>query len=143
MENILLKLKDYREKHSPLYIIKHSTIAIVGFIFSPLTWWNDIFINFPLAWIMTWLPLKLISLALPIHQYVFIGLFIINYWITNIIGMIMMHYSGKKLVNKDATFDFRHDVVITIIYTIVIATFFYLVPDAALENLKVLPEWVV
>ena len=34
-------------------------IAFIGYILSPLSWWNDTFINLPLAWLFA----SLVSLA--------------------------------------------------------------------------------
>ena len=140
----LLKEKylHYREKHSHWYIIKHTAIIVVGFLFSPLSWWNDIFINFPVAWFFAWLPLRLISFVLPIDKSVFIIIFIINYWITNVVGLAMMHYSGKKLVFNESKISLINDVLIAIAYTAIVAIVFFANPNNTLTSLHLLPAWL-
>ncbi len=135
-------LRGYAKEHHPGYIIKHAASFIIGFVLSPLSWWNDIFVNFPLAYAMTWPALKLTSYLFPVSKNLFLTAFIFNYWVTNIAGMIMMHYSGKKLINKDAKFDILKDLLIGIIYSAIIVIIFILDPGEALTNLHIIPTWV-
>jgi hypothetical protein len=58
-------------------------VAVVGYLLSPLSWWNDAFINLPLAWLFA----SLVSLA---SQRLFAPAMILGYWLTNIIGLLMM-----------------------------------------------------
>lgn len=135
-------LRGYVKEHNPGYIIKHAVSFFVGFVLSPLSWWNDIFVNVPLAWAMTWPALKLTSFIFPVSKNLFLTAFIFNYWITNILGMIMMHYSGKKLINKNAKFDIIKDLIVGIIYSVIIAAIFILDPGEILTNLHIIPAWV-
>ena len=50
---------------------------------SPLSWWNDAFINLPIAWAFG-------SLVSLISRRLFIPATIIGYWLTNIAGLLMM-----------------------------------------------------
>jgi hypothetical protein len=68
----------------------------VGFILSPLTWWNDIVINLPLSYVLAQL-LKLID------QSIFNISFIIIYWMTNLSGLLLMHYGGKLSLDREST----------------------------------------
>jgi hypothetical protein len=135
-------IKGYAKENHPRYIIKHAVSFIVGFVLSPLSWWNDLFVNVPLAWVMTWPALKLTSFIFPVSKNFFLTAFIFNYWITNIIGMAMMHYSGKKLISKDAKFDIVKDLIVGFIYSIIIAIIFILDPGEILSNLHIIPSWV-
>ena len=91
--------------------------ATVGFILSPLSFWNDIYVNIPIAYVFG-LLFALVSKDL------FLTFMIIGYWITNILGLILMHWgvkdvvskSGKKYTKNDAL----KDVVISVFYTLVI-----------------------
>ncbi|MBD3281868.1 hypothetical protein GF391_03930 [Candidatus Uhrbacteria bacterium] len=132
----------YARQHHPRYIIKHAASFVIGFVLSPLSWWNDLFINVPLAWAMTWPALKLTSFIFPVSKNFFLTAFIFNYWITNIVGMAMMHYSGKKLISKDAKFDIAKDLIVGIVYSIIIALIFILDPGEILSNLHIIPSWV-
>jgi len=142
IENILSSIKNYTKENHPRYIIKHAVSFFVGFILSPLSWWNDLFVNVPLAWAMTWPALKLTSYIFPVSKNFFLTAFILNYWITNIVGMAMMHWSGKRLINKDSKFDIMKDLTVGIIYSIIIATIFVLNPGEILSNLHIIPAWV-
>ncbi|MDF1496486.1 MAG: hypothetical protein P1P90_00310 [Patescibacteria group bacterium] len=141
IEKIKNSIKKYTQEHNYGYIIKHAVSFFIGFILSPLSWWNDIFVNVPLAWAMTWPILKLLSFIIPISKNFFLAVFIFNYWITNIVGMAMMHHSGKKLINKDAKFEIAQDLLIGIIYSIIIAIIFILNPGEILSSLHIIPVW--
>jgi hypothetical protein len=65
-------------------IIKRSVLAMVGYILSPLSWWNDLYINFPIAYGMAWI----VSL---IDKRMFAVALVASYWITNIAGLVMLH----------------------------------------------------
>lgn len=82
-------------------------VAFVGFLLSPLSWWNDLFVNVPLALAVAWV----VSLLWPAA---FTATFVVAYWLTNVLGLVMLHkgaqqawsgrrhpYSGRALL-KDA-----------------------------------------
>jgi len=58
-------------------------VAFIGYLLSPLSWWNDAFINLPLAWLFA----SLVSLA---SQRLFAPAMILGYWLTNIAGILLM-----------------------------------------------------
>ncbi len=70
----------------------------IGFLLSPLTWWNDLFINVPISW----------ALASLFGTVLFKRAFLVIYWVTNILGLLMMHYSGTSAMNKRAGPLMRH-----------------------------------
>ncbi len=74
--------------------VKGSLLAVIGYILSPVSWWNDLFINIPLSYIFA-LPFSLISKKL------FLPTMILGYWITNVIGFMMMHYGIKDIFSKE------------------------------------------
>jgi len=65
--------------------IKGSVLFIIGYMLSPLSWWNDIFVNIPLAYVFA-LPFGFIS------RNLFLPAMVVGYWITNIIGLALMHH---------------------------------------------------
>lgn len=71
-------------------------IGLVGYILSPLSWWNDMFINFPLAYAGAWM----VSLF---YKSAFGASFVIFYWITNILGFLMIHKGVSRVVGKDSS----------------------------------------
>ncbi len=70
-------------------------VAVVGYILSPLSWWNDAFVNLPLAWLFA----SLISLAS--HRLFAPGM-IVGYWLTNVAGILMMAHGTAGVVAGDS-----------------------------------------
>jgi hypothetical protein len=58
-------------------------VAFIGYVLSPLSWWNDAFVNLPLAWLFA----SLVSLA---SHRLFAPAMILGYWLTNIAGLLLM-----------------------------------------------------
>src|SRR6266853_2016746 len=89
-------------------------LAIVGYILSPLSWWNDLFVNVPLAVAFAWI----VSLF---DKRAFEWSLIVGYWLTNIAGMIMLHKGAQKLLtDKDKRYsrrDLLRDLGISLAYT--------------------------
>jgi hypothetical protein len=99
--------------------ISGSFLALVGYILSPLSWWNDAFVNLPLAYVFAWL---ISSLYRPFFGPGFVA----GYWLTNIIGLVMMHKGICQMIRQEycgpANFKRRllHDLLISLGYTGVI-----------------------
>ena len=71
-------------------MIWKTVLFLVGWVLSPFTWWNDVFINIPLSYIIA-------SVLFYITRLPFTRLIIASYWLTNIIGLFFMYLSGKSL----------------------------------------------
>lgn len=90
-------------------------LVTAGFILSPLSWWNDAVINLPLAYVFS-LPFTLVSEAL------FLPSFITGYWLSNLLGFLMMHWGGENLrQGKRTRISVQHSLVISLLYSIVMA----------------------
>ncbi|NCN45758.1 MAG: hypothetical protein COU63_02300 [Candidatus Pacebacteria bacterium CG10_big_fil_rev_8_21_14_0_10_36_11] len=74
--------------------VKGGLLITIGFILSPLSWWNDLVVNFPLSYIIA-LPIGLIN------QSFFLPAFIAAYWLTNILGLLFIHLGSKKIVETN------------------------------------------
>jgi len=91
------------------------SLFALGFILSPLSWWNDLFVNIPLAYIFS-LPFSMISRSL------FLPSFVLGYFLTNILGFLLMHHGisrgllSKKIIKRDL----KRDIIISLIYTVII-----------------------
>lgn len=70
-----------------------NTVFFVGWVLSPLTFWNDAFVNIPLSYLMANILVRLIKAD-------FLWLVLISYWITNILGVYLMYAAGKDVVRK-------------------------------------------
>ena len=109
-----------------------SLLGFVGFMLSPLSWWNDAFVNLPLALAFAWV----VSLFYP---PAFGTAVVIGYWLTNVLGFVLMQKGGWKLMsNEPKPYSRRElfkDVLISLLYTLLIV---------ALLKLKILqpiPEY--
>lgn len=65
-------------------MVKKGLLTAIGYFLSPLSWWNDLYVNFPIAYGLAWL----ISLS---DQRLFAGALMGSYWFTNILGLILLH----------------------------------------------------
>jgi hypothetical protein len=99
--------------------ISGSILALAGYMLSPLSWWNDALVNVPLAYLFAWL--------LSVLYRPFFGPgFVAGYWLTNIIGLVMMHKGICQMVRQEycAPANLRkrllHDLILSIGYTGVI-----------------------
>lgn len=85
-------------------------LVLIGFILSPLSWWNDLVVNFPLSY----------ALAFPfglIKESLFIPAFVSAYWITNVLGLLLMQKGGRKIIKPDAELiELRKEIRVTLIW---------------------------
>ncbi len=99
--------------------IKGSVIGVIGFLLSPLSWWNDLVVNIPLAIMIGWI----FSL---IYKPLFLPAAIFGYWFTNVLGLILLRRGGQTaLKEEDAPNPFSKkelvkDIIISVAYTGVI-----------------------
>jgi len=93
-------------------------VMAVGYLLSPFSWWNDLFINLPLAYLGA-VVLSLVSRKL------FAPAMILGYWLTNLLGIFLMHQAGWRIATaatdsgKDAIFlNRRRSTLINILTTL-------------------------
>lgn len=106
------------EQSRPHYgTLKGNIIACIGFILSPLSWWNDPYVNIPIAYICAWL----ISLLYPGQ---FLSAFAGAYLGTNLLGFILLHKGLSRSLSKTDSKEIRHtrknilkDIAISLLYT--------------------------
>jgi len=93
-------------------------IATLGFLLSPLSWWNDLVFNIPIAYGFAFL-FGLIS------EKLFFPMMIFGYWLTNIAGLILMHHGVKGVIHPGKTGHNKNelikDIIFSILYTLAIA----------------------
>lgn len=89
-------------------------LALVGFLLSPLSWWNDLLVNIPLAYLFS-VPFSLLSPKL------FTGAFVVGYLLTNVLGFILMHHGIKHmfvdLKRPTVKRELRKDLLWSLLYT--------------------------
>ena len=89
-------------------------LAGIGFMLSPLSWWNDLVVNLPLALAFAWV-------ASFFYKPAFEACVILGYWLTNILGFVLMHKGAQKVLSNEqrkySRRDLLRDVGISLLYT--------------------------
>ncbi|MBD2162740.1 hypothetical protein H6F46_18810 [Limnothrix sp. FACHB-1083] len=74
--------------------LKGGLLVVVGYLLSPLCWWNDLIFNLPIAYgfgaLCNWL--------IP---HGFFGGAIVGYWLSNVVGILMMQFGATEMVQKE------------------------------------------
>lgn len=73
--------------------LRGGAMAVVGFILSPLSWWNDAFVNLPLAWLFA-------SAVSLLSRRLFAPGLIAGYWLTNIAGIWLMARGSARALGS-------------------------------------------
>ena len=98
--------------------IRGGFLLIIGYLLSPLSFWNDLFFNLPLAYAFGYLcSLFSPSLLLPCS--------ILGYWISNIVGILMMQVGAIDVFQnqpqeRNLKKELLMGLVSSMVYTIVI-----------------------
>ncbi|MCD6301083.1 MAG: hypothetical protein J7L82_03320 [Staphylothermus sp.] len=90
-------------------VILRSTVFLAGYILSPVSWWNDLFINIPLALIFA----KILTILLG--EQCFTIIFSIGYALTNIAGVLLMKI-GLTGIKKECIWK---DLLLSILYSVI------------------------
>ena len=70
--------------------LKGGIRAVIGYLLSPLSWWNDPFINLPLAWLFA-------SAVGLISHRLFVPAMVVGYWLTNVAGIWLLSQGTAEL----------------------------------------------
>jgi hypothetical protein len=94
-------------------------LGTIGFLLSPLSWWNDLFVNFPIAYAC--------ACAINfLYKGSFLPAFIVFYWLTNITGFVLLQKGLEKMgedvgeKKKYSLKNFTRDLILSIVYSILI-----------------------
>jgi hypothetical protein len=75
-------------QHTFVHIL-HGIVFVIGWILSPLTWWNDLFVNVPIAYLLA-------QETDRVFPGFFSWTFVFAYWLTNVAGFLLMHLSASQ-----------------------------------------------
>ena len=97
--------------------VSGGTLAFIGYMLSPLSWWNDLFVNWPLAlacaWVISWF-----------YKPAFTASLILAYWLTNVLCFVLMQKGGAKIISQeDKPYSRKclmRDLAISLLYTLFI-----------------------
>lgn len=70
-----------------------TVLFLAGYLLSPLTWWNDAFVNLPIAWAAA-------SAASWIAPALFTPALVLAYWATNLLGLLLMGAGGVEAAGR-------------------------------------------
>ncbi len=66
---------------------------VIGFLLSPMSWWNDLFFNLPIAYGFGYLcSLLNANLLVPCS--------IVGYWLSNILGIMLMQAGAMDVLDQ-------------------------------------------
>ncbi len=88
--------------------------AVIGYVLSPLSWWNDLFVNLPLAYLFA-LPFSFLN------EKLYLPAFVLGYWLTNLGGLLLLHHAGATLIHTvQEHFSWKGALISTTVYTVLI-----------------------
>lgn len=97
--------------------LKDILLVSVGFVLSPLSWWNDLVVNVPLAYFFS-LPFSLVS------ERLFLPSFVLGYWLTNLLGFLMLHWGGEGLAYRSRrTISVKRSLFVSVVYSLAMVVF--------------------
>ena len=93
-------------------------LGFIGFMLSPLSWWNDLFVNVPLA-------VGAASVVAWFYPPAFKVAAVIAYWMTNVLGLVLMHVGARRMMTPEEKQLSRRrelliDVAVSLAYTALI-----------------------
>ena len=90
---------------------------VIGYLLSPLCWWNDIFFNLPISYCFGYIC----SLFSP--NLLFPGL-IVGYWFSNVAGILLMQVGAVDMFKQSKERNFKKELLTGLatstVYTLVI-----------------------
>lgn len=96
--------------------LRGTLVFILGYMLSPLSWWNDLFLNLPIAYFFGYI----FSL---LNADLFLPFSIAGYWISNIAGFLLMQFGAADVLRQSKR-NLKKDLLIGLIsstvYTIVV-----------------------
>lgn len=135
--------------HTWLRRLWGGTLMVVGYLLSPLCWWNDLIINLPLALGFGYLA----SRPFPDALVPMTG---VGYWLTNVVGFVLMQQGAVTALQKDGAESkgqsLRNGLITSTVYTVAIVVLiqFHILelPDFLQGDLlasldAVLPDWLM
>ena len=92
-------------------------LGFVGFMLSPLSGWNDAFVNLPLAIGFGWIVARF-------HKPAFEPGVIVGYWLTNVLGFVLLHKGAQRILSEAerryTRRDLARDIAVSLAYTVLI-----------------------
>lgn len=87
-------------------------IAGFGWLLSPLSWWNDLLVNVPIAYLFS-VPFSLLD------ERLYVPAFGLGYWLTNVLGFVLLHKGVVGMVSRRKA-SLRRDLLVATMYTLAV-----------------------
>lgn len=87
------RLRDFVKAGNPWVQLRVLLLLAIGWLLSPLCWWNDLVINLPLAY----------GVGLLVKQFRpewFAAGLIAGYWLSNVVGIVLMQTSALEVFQE-------------------------------------------
>lgn len=97
--------------------LRGSLLLVIGYLLSPLCWWNDLFFNLPVAYFFGYIcSLIYPNLLMPCS--------IVGYWLSNVAGIFLMQVGAVDVLQQAKERSLRKDLftglVSSTVYTFII-----------------------
>lgn len=102
--------------------LRGGTLIGIGYMLSPLSWWNDLFFNLPIALVFGY--------ALGwFNPSWFLPGTIIGYWLSNVLGIVMMQFGAMDMFLTQEKRNIKRDLLIGLggstVYTFIVSILIY------------------
>lgn len=74
--------------------VKGGVLVLIGYILSPLSWWNDLFVNIPISYVAA-------SIVSYFYPGIFTAAFVAAYLATNVLGFVLMHVGAEEMLSSE------------------------------------------
>ncbi|MEM7795688.1 MAG: hypothetical protein AAF579_14710 [Cyanobacteria bacterium P01_C01_bin.118] len=85
--------------------LRGGALISIGYLLSPLSWWNDLVFNLPIALVfgygVSWL-----------NPHWFLPGTIVGYWLSNVVGIVMMQFGAVDMLLPDQKRNLKRDAII-------------------------------
>ncbi len=78
--------------------VRGGMLAVLGYMLSPLSWWNDAFVNLPLALAFAWTVSAFFARGQ--REACFKLCIVVGYWLTNILGLVLLHKGATQMLSS-------------------------------------------
>lgn len=131
-QSLLQQLTQLRWQDLTPKRIRGGLLVAIGYLLSPLCWWNDLVFNLPVAYAFGYLCSWLNA------DWLLPGA-IVGYWLSNLIGIVMMQFGAIDVLDKARNFkkDLWTGFVTSTVYTLAILA---LVQFKVLDLAALLPD---
>jgi hypothetical protein len=131
-------MNSYSSSTSLLKKLRGGLLFGLGYLLSPLCWWNDLIINLPVAYGFG-------CLCRWISEDWFIPGAIAGYWLSNIVGILLMQFGAVDVFQKTERHNFKQELLTGVVpstaYTVLILALVQFklltIPDLTTANLAV------